>query len=185
MANLRSSSVEIICRELRPYLERAIEIHPNPVDIRIVRGRPATVRDYVRRLLIKARAEGIGKFTAQQVCALKPRIRVYFCSGGISLAGIDIKYKVPIYWDNYQFPFKLLPQEDARWTTLAIKPSPDELLALIRLLNNGVIESPIEVRGNFTRDEITSLLRKDKIKGIKVFKIGRNMMLWPPQKEDK
>src|ERR1700678_1776281 len=116
MSDLRKSSVEILCRDLRPYIERAIEVHPNPVDIRITRGRPATVRDYIRRVLIKARAEGIGRFTAEHVRALKPRIRVYFCSGGLSLAGIDIKYKVPIYWDNYKFPFDLAPQEDARWT---------------------------------------------------------------------
>lgn len=181
--DLRRASFEIISRELKPFLEHAIKHHPATVDIRITQGKAATVRDYMRRMIIASKRDGLGQYTGEYIKKLKPRIRVYYSSSGITLSPINQKYRIPTYWDQYKFPFKLFMENDGRWTTLAVNPSEAEIVTMASLLSRGILESPIELRTKLTRKEIEDSLAVAKIEGLHVFKFGRNMMLWPPRKE--
>lgn len=179
--DLRSASFEIVQKELKPFFELAIERHPQAIDIRVKRGNVVTVRDYARRILIKARKEGIGKFTADQVKAVKPRLRIYYVNNGIAIAGIKQKYSVPKRWDNYKAPFEILPLDDGRWITIAVMPSKEEIVTMASMINRGVFENPVELRTKFTSPEVKKILA-DSNQELQIFKVGRNIMLWPVKK---
>lgn len=176
--DLRTASRTIIEKELKPFLLQAIKVHPNPVDIKVVRGNIVTVRDYARRFLINVRKHGLDKMTTAEFDAIRPRIRVYLNSDGITFAGLNQKRMESTHWDNYKFPFDIIPLEDARWTTLAVKPTEAEIKELAALMVRGVLPSPIEVRTNFTVQQIKTLVPQTHI-----FKLGKNIMVWPRAKE--
>lgn len=180
--DLRSASFEILEKELLPFFELAVERHPQVIDVKIKRGNLVTAHDYARRILIKARKNGIGKFTSDQVKALKPRLRIYYCKEGIAIAGLKQKIKTSKHWDNYKLPFKALPPEDARWATLAIDPSGEEVRIMASMIVRGVLPGPIEIRSKLTLPEV-KIFAEESLKQIHIFKTGRNIMLWPRRQE--
>lgn len=179
--DLRSASLEIMQKEFKPFLELAVERHPQPIDIKVKRGNVVTARDYARRIIIKARKEGIGRYTAEQVKALKPRLRVYYVGNGICIAGLKQKYAVPKRWDNYKPPFEIESLEDSRWVTIAVMPSKEEIVTMASMIKRGIFENPIELRTKFTAPEIKKILA-DSNQQLQIFKVGRNIMLWPEKK---
>lgn len=162
-------------------MELAIERHPQAIDIRVKRGNVVTARDYARRIIIKARKEGVGKFTADQVKALKPRLRVYYVGQGICIAGMKQKYAIPKRWDNYKPPFEIEPMDDGRWITIAVMPSKEEIVTMASLIKRGILENPVELRTKFTPTEVKKILA-DSNQELQIFKVGRNIMLWPERK---
>jgi hypothetical protein len=175
--DLRRGSFEINAKEFRPFLLEAIRRHPAPVDFRITRGNIRTACDYARRFLSDAYKNGVGKLTADEFNKIRPRIRVYLNDDGLTFAGLNQKRVECAHWADYQFPFKIVPSSDARWLTLAIEPSADEIRALAALLLKGVLPSPIELRTQLTPEAL-----KQIVPGVHVFKLGRNLVIWP-QKE--
>ena len=177
--DLRRESFEVLSRDLGPFLIEAIKRHPNPVDFRVLRGNVVTVRDYTRRMIISARRHGIGKYTAEQVLALKPRLGVYYSSGGICITAIHAKYMKRMQWDNYSIPFSVAEEKDARWTSLAVNPSEAEISSLADLLSRRVLEYPVEIRTPFTLLQVKKIVNDRKVDNVHVFKFGRNVMLFP------
>lgn len=181
--DLRSASFEILQKELKPFIELAVERHPQVIDIKVKRGNVVTAHDYARRILIKARKQGIGKYSADEIKALKPRLRIYFCKEGIAVAGLKQKIKTPAHWDNYKLPFKALPPDDARWVTLVVNPSKEEVQLLMSMLVRSIFESPIELRTKFTLADLKEMAGTHANQ-IHFFRTGRNTMLWPKRTEE-
>lgn len=180
--DLRKASMDIMTREFRWCIEEAIKQHPNVIDVKIVRGNVVTAHDYARRILIKARKEGFYKYTAEQIKKLKPPIRVHYCNGGIAFSGTRRRELDLSHWDNYKLPFQVLPADDARWVTLAVNPSKDEIYTLADLMVRSILECPIELRTKFSVKEVEDAvdLNGDQ---VHVFKNGRCIMLWPRREE--
>lgn len=181
--DLRKASFEILEKELKPFVELAIERHPSVIDIRVKRGNVKTAHDYARRVLIKARKSGFGKYTSEQITSLKPRLRVYFCKEGIAIAGLKQKIKVSAHWDKYKLPFDVMPAEDQRWTALAVMPSPEEIAQLAKMVATGIFESPVEVRTKHTLPMIKKYAGQHAV-ALHIFNTGRNIMLWPKRTEE-
>lgn len=179
--DLRTASRDIIEKELKPFLLQAIKSHPKPVDIKVVRGNIVTVRDYARRFLIRVRKEGLDKITAAEFNKIKPTIRIYLNSGGITFAGINQKRINSDHWNNYKLPFKVVKSEDARWTTLAVNPSEAEIKQLGLMLVGGVLP-PIEMRTSFTPLQIKNIVGHPE---IHCFVLGKNKIIWPQPKLQK
>lgn len=179
--DLRSASLQIIEKELKPFLELAIQRHPQPIDIKVKRGNIVTAKDYARRILIKARKEGFGEHSAEKIRCLRPRLRVYLSKGGITLAGMKQKYSIPKRWDNYKIPFDAMPNEDSRWVTIAVSPTQSQIVQLADLLVRGVLENPVELRTKLTPKEVRALIGP---LDIQVFKTGRNVMIWPKKESE-
>jgi hypothetical protein len=190
--NLRVETMRVLEKEFRPFIEHAIAKHPMVVDMKIIRGNVVTAHDYARRILIRARKFGIGKFTAAQVRACKPPLRVHYWAHGICFSGTNRKQE-----PAFRKPFTVVPAEDGegRWLTLAVNPSVDEVRALARMLLKGVLVSPVEIRSAIIDDKVAvDLLEQvSDLRGTcHVFKHGRNVMIWrkvvevePPEKGKK
>src|ERR1700744_718205 len=175
--DLRSASFEIAQKEFRPFFEMAIANHPTTIDIKVKRGNPVTARDYARRILIRANKEGYGSFSAEHIRSLSPRLRIYYCDGGIAIAAIKRRHYVTSRGDDYKFPFELYHKDDGRWVTMAIDPSAEDIRMMGVLLLKGVLFNPIEIKSKFTMAEISKILKNTK--EVKIFKHGRNIVLWP------
>lgn len=176
--NLRVETMRVLEKEFRPFIEHAIAKHPTVVDMKITRGNVVTAHDYARRILIRARKFGLGKYTAAQVRACKPPLRVHYWAHGICFSGTNRKQE-----PAFRRPFTVVPAEDGegRWLTLAVNPCTDEILILARLLIAGVLVSPIEIRSNDLDDKaVAKILDKmaDTEGACHVFKHGRNVMVW-------
>lgn len=176
--NLRVETMRVLEKEFRPFIEHAIAKHPMVVDMKIVRGNVVTAHDYARRILIRARKFGLGKYTAAQVRACKPPLRVHYWAHGICFSGTNRKQE-----PAFRKPFTVVPAEDGegRWLTLAVNPSQEEIRALARLLLKGVLVSPIEIRSSeFMEASVKYILNgiDDTRNACHVFKHGRNVMVW-------
>ena len=105
---------------------------------------------------------------------------MHYSSIGLAFSGTRRREIDLAHWDDYKMPFivDLMPVEDARWVTLAVNPSVDEIFTLAELLARGVLPNPVELRTKFTLLEVE---RAVDLYGaqIKVFKNGRCVMLWP------
>lgn len=176
--DLRKASMDIMRREFKWCIEEAIKQHPNVIDVRIVQGNVVTAHDYARRILIQARKHGFYKYTAEQIRKLRPPIRVHYFGEGIAFSGTRRKEVDTSRWDNYKLPFAVLPAVDARWVTLAIEPTKDEIYTLGDFLVRGVLPSPIELRTKLSIAEIENALDLNGAQ-IHVFRNGRCTMLWP------
>jgi hypothetical protein len=176
--NLRNETMRVLEKDFRPFIEHAIAKHPMVVDMKVTRGNVVTAHDYARRILIRARKFGIGKYTAAQVRACKPPLRVHYWAHGICFSGTNRKQE-----PAFRHPFTLVPAEDGegRWLTLAVNPCADEILVLARLLLAGVLVSPIEIR-SAVFNEVTVMAIFDNSVDLEgafhVFKHGRNVMVW-------
>jgi len=175
--NLRKTSFQIIERELKPYFLEAIKFHPKTVDIKVVRGNPVTVHDYARRILIKARKEGIGPYSADHIQALQPRLRIYYSSGGISIAAMKQKRVISKEWDKYDPPFDVLPDDSARWPMVINNPDNFNLQMILAMRESGVIQSPLEIHGRSIAD-VRKIVSNSENNGLSIFQSGRNVMIW-------
>jgi len=176
--NLRTETMRVLEKEFRPFIEHAIAKHPMVVDMKVIRGNPVTAHDYARRILIRARKFGIGKYTAAQVRACKPPLRVHYWAHGICFSGTNRKLE-----PAFRHPFTIVPADDGegRWLTMAVNPCADEILLLARLLLAGVLVSPIEIRSpSLDHKGVASILEDhlDLEGACHVFKHGRNVMIW-------
>lgn len=176
--NLRKTSFQIIERELKPYFIEAIKFHPKIIDIKVVRGNPVTVHDYARRILIKARKEGIGPYSAERIAALQPRLRIYYSSGGIAITAAKQKRSISKKWDQYQPPFDVLPDEASRWPLKIANPLPEDIISLIRMLEAKILSTPLEIHSKVSLATWRQILCDAKLLGYHLFQSGRNIMLW-------
>jgi len=176
--NLRKTSFQIIERELKPYLIEAIKFHPKIVDIKVVRGNPVTVHDYARRILIKARKEGIGSYSAEHIQGLQPRLRIYYSSGGISITAAKQKRSISKKWDQYQPPFDVLPDEAARWPIVVKNPWSEQIVSLVQMMESKTLNTPLEIHSNINLATWQQVLKDAGLDGYHLFKSGRNIMVW-------
>lgn len=178
--NLRKTSFQIIERELKPYFFEAIKFHPKTIDIKVIRGNPVTVHDYARRILIKARKEGIGSYTAEHIQGLQPRLRIYFSSNGISIAAAKQKRAISLKWDDYQPPFDVLPDEAARWPLKVSDPSPAHVINLVRMIEDKILNIPLEIHSKISLEAWHQVFYETRpsLKGYNIFRSGRNIMIW-------
>lgn len=165
--------MRVLEKEFRPFIEHAIAKHPMVVDMKVIRGNVVTAHDYARRILIRARKFGLGKYTAAQVRACKPPLRVHYWAHGICFSGTNRKQE-----PAFRRPFTVVPAEDGegRWLTLVVEPSPSDIQTLTHFLLRGVLVSPIEIRSTAYDEKAVAKM----IEGaqVHVFKHGRNVMIW-------
>lgn len=154
--HLRQASFEVVCRELKPHLLYAVKHHPTIVDLKLLQGNPVTARDYAKRVIKRARSEGIGDCTADQFRRLAPRIRVYYTQDGIALGAI--KRKSPAKSDEYSFALKIKRVETSRWPTIVRNPNPAAIRNLSEMLLAKVLVSPLEIQSPWSRQEIEKMV---------------------------
>jgi hypothetical protein len=167
--HLRQASFEVVCRELRPHLLYAVRHHPTIVDLKLLQGNPVTARDYAKRVIKRARQEGIGNCTADRFRRLAPRIRVYYTQDGIALGAI--KRKSPDH--DYFPPLNLKRIETSRWPILMLNPTRAEILNLAAMLKRGALVGPLEIRTKESKANIQKLIGSD----FHVFTNGKTVIV--------